>query len=86
LIEKGTKQDKEAFIHFINYVFGMNGADQSFPKLLPKLYGPQTSPAEYNYLIREQGQIRAAVGAFPPYYNQWNFCQCKGNRECGSTS
>lgn len=65
MIEKGTKQDKEAFIHFINYVFGMNGVDQSFPKLLPKLYGPQTSPAEYNYLIREQGQIRAAVGAFP---------------------
>ncbi len=65
LVEKGTRQDKEEFIHFINYVFGMNGVDQSFLKVHPKLYGPDTSPAEQNYIIRENGQIRAAVGVFP---------------------
>lgn len=65
IVEKGTRQDKEEFIHFINYVFGMNGVDQSFLKVHPKLYGPDTSPAEQNYIIRENGQIRAAVGVFP---------------------
>lgn len=65
IVEKGTRQDKEEFIHFINYVFGMNGVDQSFLKVHPKLYDPDTSPAEQNYIIRENGQIRAAVGVFP---------------------
>lgn len=54
----------EDLIDFLNYVFGMNGMDQGFYRLLPKLYRPQYSPEDYNFVVTEDGKLRAAVGAY----------------------
>lgn len=53
------------YVDFINYVFGMNGADRSFYKLLPKLFGPGKDPAADTYFVMDGDRILAAVGAFP---------------------
>lgn len=55
----------EELIDFLNYVFGMNGADSGFYRLLPKLYKPENRPEDYNYVVLEDGKLRAAVGAYP---------------------
>ena len=55
----------EELIDFLNYVFGMNGADSGFYRLLPKLYKPENRPEDYNYVVLEGGKLRAAVGAYP---------------------
>ena len=57
----------EDLIDFINYVFGMNGADKGFYRLLPKLYKPEYCPEAFNYVVTEDGRLRAAVGAYPIY-------------------
>ena len=36
--------DHEDLIDFLNYVFGMNGHDTGFYRLLPKLYRPHYRP------------------------------------------
>ncbi len=53
------------YVDFINYVFGMNGADRSFYKLLPKLFGEGKDPAADTYFVMDGDRILAAVGAFP---------------------
>lgn len=53
------------FVDFINYVFGFNGNDQDFIKLLPKLYKPEYHPCENNYVVTEAGKLKAAIGVFP---------------------
>lgn len=53
------------YVDFINYVFGMNGAENSFYKLLPKLFGPGRDPAADTYFVLDDDRILAAVGAFP---------------------
>lgn len=63
MVIKGNT-DNAAFVDFINYVFGFNGADRSFEKLLPKLYANGHDGASHNYFVKKEGQIRAAVGAF----------------------
>ncbi|MBR6003640.1 MAG: GNAT family N-acetyltransferase, partial [Lachnospiraceae bacterium] len=60
-----NKCDNETLVDFLNYVFGMNGNDTSFYKLLPKLYKPEYHPEKYNYIATEDGRLRAAVGAYP---------------------
>ena len=55
----------EELIDFLNYVFGMNGAESGFYRLLPKLYKPEYRPEDYNYIVLEEGRLRAAVGAYP---------------------
>ncbi len=57
--------DNETLVDFLNYVFGMNGNDTSFYKLLPKLYKPEYHPERYNFIATEDGRLRAAVGAYP---------------------
>ena len=61
---RGNASMHDEYIDFINYVFGFNGRDRDFPKLLPKLYGREDNPAGNSYVLTEEGRIRAAVGAF----------------------
>ena len=57
--------DHEDLIDFLNYVFGMNGHDSGFYRLLPKLYRPHYRPEDYNFIVTEDGKLRGAVGAYP---------------------
>ena len=61
---RGNASMHDEYIDFINYVFGFNGRDRDFPKLLPKLYRREDDPAGNSYVVTENGRIRAAVGAF----------------------
>ena len=49
------------YIDFINYVFGMNGTSEGFPKLLPKLYKPEYHPCENNYVVTVDGKLKSAI-------------------------
>lgn len=57
--------EHEDLIDFLNYVFGMNGHDSGFYRLLPKLYRPHFRPEDYNFIVTEDGKLRGAVGAYP---------------------
>lgn len=62
---RGSAEQFDEYVDFINYVFGFNGDEQDFPKLLPKLYRPELNPAGNSFIVMEDGKIKAAVGAFP---------------------
>ena len=61
---RGNASMHDEYLDFINYVFGFNGREQDFPKLLPKLYARADDPAASSYVITEGGRLKAAVGAF----------------------
>ena len=61
---KGTI-NREDYIDFANYVFGFNGADRSFEKLLPKLFKEGTNTAEDTFFVKEGNRLAACVGSFP---------------------
>lgn len=61
---RGNGIDREDYLDFINYVFGFNGNDTDFLKLLPKLYKPEYSPCENSYVVTEDGKLKAAIGVF----------------------
>ncbi len=63
-IGRGNAAMRDEYLDFINYVFGFNGREKDFVKLLPKLYSPLDDPAGSSYVITEGGRIKAAVGAF----------------------
>ena len=62
---KGNDAMQDEFIDFVNYVFHMNGKDNDFYRVLPKLYKRDYHPCESNYVTLENGRIVAAVGSFP---------------------
>lgn len=64
-IRRGRPEEREAFLDFINLVFGYNGRENDFLKLLPKLYEAPYQPMEHNLLVLQGGRIRAAVGLYP---------------------
>ena len=64
-IRRGRPEEREAFLDFINLVFGYNGRENDFLKLLPKLYEALYQPMEHNLLVLQGGRIRAAVGLYP---------------------
>lgn len=59
------KVNREDYIDFANYVFGFNGADRSFEKLLPKLFKEGTNTAEDTFFVKEGDRLAACVGSFP---------------------
>lgn len=61
---RGNASMHDEYLDFINYVFGFNGREQDFPKLLPKLYAREDNPAASSYVVIEDGRMKAAVGAF----------------------
>ncbi|MBQ8397123.1 MAG: GNAT family N-acetyltransferase [Clostridia bacterium] len=62
---RGTHEQFDDYIDFINYVFGFNGSDSDFIKLLPKLYRPELDPAYHSFSAVEDGKFKAAIGTFP---------------------
>ncbi len=60
----GTKNDEKHLIEVLDKVFFSN-EDTRFMTLLPKLYKDKFNPAENNILIKEDGEIKAAVGCYP---------------------
>lgn len=62
---RGSAEMFDDYIDFINYVFGMNGTSEGFPKLLPKLYKPEYHPCENNYVVTVDGKLKSAIGVFP---------------------
>ena len=68
-IKKATAADYEELIDFLNMVFGFNGQENDFLKLLPKLYRAQYAPWESNYTGKdENGRFMCAVGAYDETY------------------
>ena len=52
---RGNAEMYDDYMDFINYVFGFNGNEQDFKKLLPKLYNPECDPCYNNYVVTENG-------------------------------
>ncbi|MBQ3706722.1 MAG: GNAT family N-acetyltransferase [Clostridia bacterium] len=61
---RGTPEMYDDLMDFMNYVFGFNGSEKDFKKLLPKLYKPEYDPCYSNYVVTENGKLKAAIGAF----------------------
>lgn len=61
---KGSPEMREDFIKFIDMVFGFTESENNFMKLHPKLYKEEYHPCENNYMVTEDGEIKAAVGAY----------------------
>ena len=76
---RGNPEMYDDFMDFINYVFGFNGNESDFKKLLPKLYKPEYDPAYNNYVVTENGKLKAAIGA---YDSEFSVCgetlKCRG--------
>lgn len=62
---RGTHEQFDDYVDFINYVFGFNGKDSDFTRLLPKLYRPECDPAYHSFNVVADGRFKAAVGVFP---------------------
>lgn len=65
IYERAGMEDFEELVDLANYVFSHSGGRVDFPSLLPKLYNPAYRTASHHVVAREDGRIRAIVGAFP---------------------
>jgi predicted N-acetyltransferase YhbS len=63
--EKAKPEDYGDVIDFGNYVFSQSHISHDFPVILPKLYRREYFMDGIHYIAREEGRIRAAVGAYP---------------------
>jgi predicted N-acetyltransferase YhbS len=63
--DKAAPEDYGELIDTANYVFSYAHAPHDFPSLLPKLYRPEYFMDGIHYTAREDGKIRAIVGAYP---------------------
>lgn len=61
---KGSPEMREDLVRFLDMVFGFTEDGNNFMKLHPKLYKEEYHPCENNYIITEDGEIKAAVGAY----------------------
>lgn len=61
---RATTEMYDELMDMLNYVFGFSSADYDFQKLLPKLYADKEAACHDNYIVAENGKIKAAVGAF----------------------
>ncbi len=61
---RGTPDMYDDLMDFMNYVFGFDGDGKDFKKLLPKLYSPEYDPCWSNYVVTEDGRLKAAIGAY----------------------
>lgn len=69
-ITKATERDYDELLDFMNMVFGFNGQENDFLKLLPKLYREQYEPWKSNYIAKdENGRMVCAVGAYDEEYS-----------------
>lgn len=61
---KGNHIPHADFMDFIDMVFGFTTDEQKFIGLLPKLYREHRRPQDSNYVVTENGVIKAAIGAY----------------------
>lgn len=61
---RGTPEMYDDMMDFLNFVFGFNGNENDFKKLFPKLYKPEYNPCHNNYVVTENGKLKAAIGAY----------------------
>lgn len=73
-IGRGNTELFDDYMDFLNYVFGFDGRENDFKKLLPKLYKKEYDPASKSYLVMENQKIKAAVGV---YENEISVCGMK---------
>lgn len=66
---RGYPEMYDDLMDFMNYVFGFNGNSSDFKKLLPKLYNKDCDPCYANYVVTENGKLKAAIGAFDSVLN-----------------
>ncbi|MBE6632963.1 MAG: GNAT family N-acetyltransferase [Ruminococcaceae bacterium] len=64
-IRFGNPEEYDDLIDFLNYVFGFNGTQNCFTKLIPQAYARESHPEKNNLLAVEDGRLRAAVGMLP---------------------
>ena len=58
--------NREEYIDLINYVFGFNGTNSSFEKLLPKLYKTEKDGSVADtFFVQGENRLAAAIGSFP---------------------
>lgn len=62
---KGSSVDAEDIVEFADYVFSQAHEPHDFQSLLPKLYKDGKATQKFHYIIKEDGKIRAMIGAFP---------------------
>jgi len=59
---KGTKDDKEEVVDFINYVFSQSRCPHDFKSIVPKVYSDDVDGlGAIHYLAKKDGRIKAAV-------------------------
>ena len=69
-IEKARAEDRDEIIDLANYVFSHSRGVTDFPAALPKLYKREYFMDSTHYVIREDGRIKASLGAYPL---EWEF-------------
>jgi predicted N-acetyltransferase YhbS len=62
---KAKGEDYDEVIDLANYVFSAARGPHDFPALLPKLYKKAYFMEGFHYLAREDGKIKAVIGAYP---------------------
>ncbi|MBQ3065817.1 MAG: GNAT family N-acetyltransferase, partial [Clostridia bacterium] len=62
---RGNASQRDDYLDFINLVFGFNGNERDFMKLLPNLYKEEYDPCYNNFIATEDGKFRAAIGVYP---------------------
>ena len=61
---KGLDVTYDDYMRFINEVFKFQTPESQFENLLPKLYQPHFAPQKSSYVVTEDSEIVAAVGAY----------------------
>ncbi|BDI33142.1 hypothetical protein CCAX7_51930 [Capsulimonas corticalis] len=67
-IARLTAQDYEELVDFISMVFSVAHGPTDFQTFGPAMYEPTDESMSQQYVVRENGRIRAAVGVFPMTY------------------
>ena len=62
---RGNASMRDDYLDFINYVFGFNGNERDFMKILPNLYKEEYDPCYNNFIALEDGKFRSAIGVYP---------------------
>lgn len=62
---RGTHEQFDAYMEFINMVFGFTKGVNEFETLLPKLYRPELDPAYHSFNAMDGDKFVGAIGAYP---------------------
>ena len=62
---KATIEDRDEIMDLGNYVFSHSHSSVDFPSTLPKLYKSEFFMDSFHYIVKEDGRIKAAIGAYP---------------------